>query len=174
MDEPALQFDWEESIAISARARRALDFVARVLRERGTAGQPIWPIVPSSLYHAFTEGRLRDLRVLVISYDASVFGWGAIIRVAADTEGYAVAGGFREAHSLLGADFLLPLDGVSSPAAQVHREGLACLLAARTASQLFPLSQFTVLIRGDCVGALRAMRKGSFRSPTLQDMAMRF
>ena len=55
LDEPALQFDWEESIGISARARRALDFVARVLRERGTAGQPIWPIVPSSLYHAFTE-----------------------------------------------------------------------------------------------------------------------
>jgi hypothetical protein len=48
------------------------------------------------------------------------------------------------------------------------------LLAARTASQLFSLSQFTVLIRGDCVGALRAMRKGSFRSPTLQDIALRF
>ena len=28
-DEPALQFDWEESIEISARARRALDFLAR-------------------------------------------------------------------------------------------------------------------------------------------------
>ena len=69
-----------ESIAMSARARRALDFVARVLRERGTAGRPIWPIVPSSLYHAFTEDRLRDLPVLVISYEARVCGWGAIIR----------------------------------------------------------------------------------------------
>ena len=129
---------------------------------------------PSSLYCAFTEGRLRDLRVVVISYDASVYGWGAVIRVSADSEGYAVAGGFREAHNLLGADFLLPLDRESSPAAQVHREGFACLLAARTASQLFSLSQFTVLIRGDCVGALRAMCKESFRSPTLQDIAMRF
>ena len=154
-DEPALQFDWEESIEISARARRALDFVARALRERGSAGQPIWPIVPSSLYCAFTEGRLRDLLVLVISYDASVFGWRAIIKESADSEGYAVAGGFREAHSLLGADFLLPLDRVSSPAAQVHCEGLACLLAAQTASQLFPLSHFTVLIREDYVGAFR-------------------
>ena len=43
-----------------------------------------------------------------------------------------MAGGFREEHNLLGADFLLPLDRVCSPAAQVHREGLACLLAART------------------------------------------
>ena len=30
------------------------------------------------------------------------------------------------------------------------------------------------VIRGDCVGALGAMRKGSFRSPTWQDIAMRF
>ena len=77
---------------------------------------------------------------MVISYDASVFGWGAIIRVSADTEGYAVAGGFREAHSLLGADFLLPLDRVSSPAAQVHRivkDLLACWLRGRRLS-FFP------------------------------------
>ena len=62
-DEHSLQFDWEDSIEISARARRALDFVAGALRERGSAGQPIWPIVPSSLYCAFIESRLRDLRV---------------------------------------------------------------------------------------------------------------
>ena len=48
LDEPSLQFDWEESIEISARVHRALDFVARVLRERGSTGQPIWPVVPSS------------------------------------------------------------------------------------------------------------------------------
>ena len=66
---------------------------------------------------------------------------------SADSKGYAVAGGFRDTHSLLGAGFLLPLDRASSPAAQVHRGGLACLLAARMASQLFPLNQFTVLIR---------------------------
>ena len=69
-------------------ARRALDFVARALREKGSAGQPIWPIVPSSLYCAFTEGRRRDLRVLVNSYDASVYRWGAIIRVSTESEGY--------------------------------------------------------------------------------------
>ena len=76
-----------QSIEILARARRALNFVALSLREKGSAGQPIWPIVPSSLYCAFTAGRLRDLRVLVISYDASVHGWGAIILESADPEG---------------------------------------------------------------------------------------
>ena len=84
-DEPSLQFDWEGSIEISARARRALNLLARAMRERGSAGQPIWPIVPSSLYcrGAFTEGTLRDLRVMVISYDAIVYGFGAIIRMSA-------------------------------------------------------------------------------------------
>ena len=33
-DEPSLQFDWEDSIEISARARLALDFVALALREK--------------------------------------------------------------------------------------------------------------------------------------------
>ena len=37
-DETTLQFDWEESLEISARARRALDFVARALRKKGSAG----------------------------------------------------------------------------------------------------------------------------------------
>ena len=31
-----------------------------------------------------------------------------------------------------------------------------------------------MLIRGDCVGALKTKRKGSFRSPTLQDIVLRF
>ena len=48
-DETTLQFDWEKSLEISARASRALDFVARVLQEKGSAGQPIRPLVPSSL-----------------------------------------------------------------------------------------------------------------------------
>ena len=63
-DEPALQFDWEESIEISARARRALDFLAR---ETGRAkavdaatGQQErdWPLWPTRL-RARGTGRAR-------------------------------------------------------------------------------------------------------------------
>ena len=39
------------------------------------------------------------------------------------------------------------------------------LLAAWVASQRFPLNQFSVLIRGDCLGAPSVMCKGSFWSP---------
>ena len=99
-------------------------------------------------------------------------GWGAIILASADSEGYAVAGGFREAHSLLGADFPLPLDRVRHKC--IARASRAFSQRGTPASQLSPLNQFTVLIRGDCVGTLRAMRKGSLRSPTLHDIARRF
>ena len=53
LDEPSLQFDWEESIEISARAHRALGFVARVLWERGAAPGLCGPgaaVEPASLY----------------------------------------------------------------------------------------------------------------------------
>ena len=46
----------------------------------GTAGQPIWPVAASSLYGAFMAGDMVDARVLVITFDASIHGWGAIIR----------------------------------------------------------------------------------------------
>jgi hypothetical protein len=32
-------------------------------------GQPLWPVVPSSLYGAFLTGKERDDRILVITFD---------------------------------------------------------------------------------------------------------
>ena len=46
--------------------------------------------------------------------------------------------------------------------------------ALQAASQHFALGLFTILIRNDCTGALAALRKGSFRSPALQDVALKF
>ena len=51
-----------------------------------------------------------------------------------------------------------PSTAADDPAAQVHREALAGLLAVRAASKLYALSRFVVLIRGDCQGALAALR----------------
>ena len=45
--EPTLAFDRKERIGVSARVHSALDFVALVILEKGSTGQPIWPIVPS-------------------------------------------------------------------------------------------------------------------------------
>ena len=138
----------------------------------GMVGQPLWPVVPSSLYGAFLAQEETDARVLVITFDASVHGWGAVLRTSPDEPGAEVVGGFRLAADLLGGAFIEPSALPDCPAAQVYRETLAGFLATQAASQLYPLADFTVLIRSDCVGAISALRKGSFRSLALQNVAL--
>ena len=142
------------------------------LDKYGNVGQPLWPVVPSSLYGAFLAGEERDARILVITFDASVHGWAAVLRTAPHEPGIEVVGGFRTAVDLLGSAFISPAALPDCPAAQVYREALAGWLATQAASQLFSLADHTVLIRSDCVGAISALRKGSYRSPALQNIAL--
>ena len=79
---------------------------------------------------------------------------------------------FRLAADLLGRTFIEPSALPDCPAAQVYRETLVGFLATQAASQLFPLADFTVLIRSNCVGAISALRKGSFCSLALQNVAL--
>ena len=95
-----------------------LDFIRRCLEKFGTAGQPLWPVVASSLYGAFLDGRLAGVRVLVITYDASVFGWGAVLRATHEDSGHVIVGGFRMALDLLGEAHLEPSTAADDPAAQ--------------------------------------------------------
>ena len=78
--EKELEFDWDMKVRISERARTALEFMRIAMERYGDAGQPLWPVVPSSLYGAFLAGEAPDARILVITFDASVDGWGAVIR----------------------------------------------------------------------------------------------
>ena len=75
------------------------------------------------------------------------------------------------AADLLGGAFIKPSALPDCPATQVYRETLACFLATQAASQLYPLADFTML-SSDCVGAISALLKGSFRSPALQNAAL--
>ena len=91
-------------------------------------------MVASSLYGAFLDGRLAGVRVLVITYDASVFGWGAVLRATHEDRGHVIVGGFRVALDLLGEAYLEPSTAPDDPAAQVHREALAGLLEEATSA----------------------------------------
>ena len=51
-------------------------------------------------------------------------------------------------------------------------EGLHDFPATLAASQLFPLADFSVLNSSDCVVAISALQKESFRSPALQNGAL--
>ena len=83
-----------------------------------------------------------------------------------------VVGGFRLAADLLGGAFIEPSALPDCPEAQVYRETLACFLATQAASQLYPSAECAVLIRSDCVGAISALSKGSFRSQALPNVAL--
>jgi hypothetical protein len=81
-------------------------------------------------------------------------------------------GGYRLAAPILGRAYVDQAALPAYPTSQVYRETLAGFLATKAASQLHALADCTVLIRSDCTGAISALRKGSFRSPALQDVAL--
>jgi hypothetical protein len=105
-----------------------------------------------------------EARILVITFDASVDGWGAVIRSSPDERGTEIVGGYRLAAPILGRAFVDPAALPACPTWQVYRETLAGFLATKAASQLHALADRTVLIRSDCTGAISALRKGSIRA----------
>ena len=56
-EEKGAEFDWDRELRVSERARRALDIVRMAMDRYSSASQPLWPVVPSSLYGAFLAGR---------------------------------------------------------------------------------------------------------------------
>jgi hypothetical protein len=140
-EEKAAVFDWDRELQVSERAQRALDFMRTAVENQekyGHSGQPLWPVVPSSLYGAFLAGEERDAHVLVITFDASVHGWTAVLRTAPDEPGVEVVGGYRTAVDLLinPEPAALP----DCPAVQVYREVLAGFLATQAACKLYLLA----------------------------------
>ncbi len=171
-EEKEVEFDWDQELRVSERARRALEFMRTAMEKYGDVGQPLWPVLPSSLYWAFLAGEERDARILVITFDASVHCWAAVLRTSPHEAGVEVVGGFRTAVDLLSSDFISPAALPDCLAVQVYRETLAGWLATQAASKLFSLANHTVLIRSDCVGAIAALLKGSYRSPALQNIVL--
>jgi hypothetical protein len=172
VEERDMEFDWDRRMTLSDRARRALDFMRKAMDQYSSCGQPIWPVVPSSLHGAFQAEEDAGLNLLVITFDASVDGWAALLQTSRSDSGRIIVGGYRMALELLKGDFINPADLSECPAAQVYREALAGFLATKSASKIHTLANRTVLIRSDCSGAIAALRKGSFRSPALQNIAI--
>jgi hypothetical protein len=122
-------------------------------------GAPMWPHVPSSLYGRFLKRDLSGLRVVVIIWDSSAYGWGAYLRWWDNFEGKRIVGTFGSS---------------AQSDIQVHREAQGGHLALDAASKELDLSEAIVIFRNDAVGALSALRKGSFSSSSLQECATRF
>ena len=55
-------------------------YLRGVLEEHAFSGVPLWPFVPSTLYAAFLAGETGLALVVVITWDASQFGWVMVLR----------------------------------------------------------------------------------------------
>jgi hypothetical protein len=69
-----------------------LEFMHIAMERYGDAGQPLWPVVPSSLYGVSLACEATETRIVVITFDASVDGWGAVIRSSPDDGGTELVG----------------------------------------------------------------------------------
>jgi hypothetical protein len=127
--------------------------------------------VRTLLLRRFLAGEAKDAYILVFTFDASVDGWGPVLRSLPEESGRKIVGGYRLTAPLFGKAFVDPAAHSACPASQVFRETLAGFLATRAASHLYALAECTVLIRSECTGATSALRKCSLRSPALQNVA---
>ena len=149
--------DWDRVVTLPDDNEEVCAYLGGVVERRHALGRPLWPPVASSLYGAFLAGRTGGIRLVVIVWDASLEGWGAAV--------YA-----EGRHQLLVGTFR----ATSDMEIQVRREAAGGLLAFRGAAQVVDMHGAIVLHRNDCVGALSALRKGSYASVALQRTAQHF
>jgi hypothetical protein len=123
---------------MSERTRAVLEFMHIAVERYGDAGQPLWPVVSSSLYGAFLAGEATEARILVVTFDASVGGRGGCGAFCTRGDGH----GNRRLLSSGRSNAREGVRGSSSapcvPASQVYRETLAGLFATRAASRPDP------------------------------------
>jgi hypothetical protein len=99
--EKELEFDLDIEVLMSERSRAALEFmfIQVAVARYGNNGQPLWSVVPSYLYRAFLAGEAKDARILVVIFDASVNGWGAVVRSSREERGTEIVGGYSLAEA---------------------------------------------------------------------------
>jgi len=150
--------DYDRTIFLPSAVSDVAVFLRGVLEEHAFSGVPLWPFVPSTLYSAFLAGETGRARIVVITWDASHFGWGMVLRWWDNLVGKVVVG---------------TLPDTPDMQHQVRRETYAGCLAFEAAETLLDLHDATVILRNDATGALSAFRKGSFSSTFLQQCSMR-
>lgn len=149
--------DWDAAIPVTSHVKAACAHILSVLPRVAPRGRPIWSTTTSSMYAKFVDTPSSTHTpasplVIIISYDASPFGYAARARFSDLRDPIVIVGTFP--HEL----------------EQVQREAHAGVLAVRYLVERLgsALQGATVILRNDCLPALKALFKGSFKSPTLQ------
>ena len=150
--------DYCRTVTLPPAVSDAAVFIRGVLEDFAFRGRPLWPFVASTLHAAFLAGDTGLARIVVITWDASLHGWGMVLRWWDNKDGKVIIGTLPDSDDMKH---------------QVRREALAGVLSLEAAAGLLDLSDAVVILRNDAVGALAALRKGSFSSTFLQQCAMR-
>ena len=133
-------------------------FLRGVLERHCDSGVPLWPFVASTLHDAFLAGETGQARIVVITWDASLHGWGAVVRWWANPQGKVIVGSLPDTPDMQH---------------QVRREAMAGVLSYEATARILDVADASVILRNDAVAALAALRKGSFKSSFLQQCSMR-
>ena len=162
---PADEATYDDPILITSEMRALARELHRVTERFAPAGAPLWAPVASSAYASFLRGDadVRE-RFFSLTWDASPFGWAALLRWWISDSGVWVL-----------RDLLLVGSWPDHSAVdeQPHRECLAASLALEAAAQAVDLRCRTGLFRNDAEAAIAALRKGSSSAP-MQSCALRF
>ena len=149
--------DYDRVVQLPPILGESAVFLRDVLEEFAYTGRPLWPPVPSSLYAAFLANETSLARIVVLTWDASLHGWGLVLRWWDNKEGKVIIGSLPDSDDMHH---------------QVRRETLAGVLSLEAAAREVDLAGALVIFRNDAVGALAALRKGSFSSTFLQHCAL--
>ena len=152
------KIDYDGIVQLPSIITTTADHLISIVNQYALAGQPLHPYVPSSLYYSLLSNQVGSARIVAITVDASLHGWGALIRWWNNIYGVIIVGHLPDTDDMQH---------------QVRREAEAIYLAFTASSRLVDLHSATCILRNDARGALASLRKGNFRSTHLQSCAMR-
>ena len=77
------------SVDLPPAANEAAVFI---LEDYAFRGRPLWPFVPSTPYAAFLASVAGSANIVTVTWDASLHGWGAILRWWTNRDGKIIVG----------------------------------------------------------------------------------
>ncbi len=99
--------DYDRVVDVPAAVTDAAFFIHGVLEEYTSSGSRLWPFVASSLFAAVMAGETGDARIAVITWDASLHGWGPVLRWWSNRSGKVVVGTLPHSADLSAAVVIL-------------------------------------------------------------------
>ncbi len=152
--------DYNSVIQLPPAIPGAAVYIRGVLADFARLGCPLWPFVLSTLHVtvAFLANETGSARIAVLTWDASLHGWGPLLRGWDNKTGKVVIGSLPDLDDMQHQDL---------------HDTLSCVLSLEAAAREIDLDDATIILHNNVVCALAALRRGSFSSTFIQICAMR-